>query len=51
LPGWGGDIRDAKTFESLPSEARDYVLFVERVCGAKVGYVSVGPRREQTIER
>ena len=51
LPGWSSDIRECTSFDSLPKEARDYVLFVERVCGAPVKYVSVGPRREQTIER
>ena len=33
----------------LPPAARDYVHFVERVAGAPVSFVSVGPDRAQTV--
>ena len=51
LPGWKSDIRGFTSFEDLPKEARDYVLFVERECGVHVSIVSTGPKREEIIRR
>jgi adenylosuccinate synthase len=51
LPGWRCDVSDVRRFQDLPEHARDYVAFVERVAGAPVQYVSVGPHRDQTIVR
>ncbi|MBP3961224.1 adenylosuccinate synthase [Paenibacillus lignilyticus] len=51
LPGWKCDISEARTFEELPLEAREYVLFVEASIGVRVSTVSVGPRREQLVHR
>jgi adenylosuccinate synthase len=51
LRGWGSDISGVRTYEDLPEQARDYIAFVERVAGAPVRYVSVGPHRDQTIVR
>ncbi len=51
LPGWLCDISDARRYEDLPGQARDYIAFVERVAGAPIRYVSVGPHRDQTIAR
>jgi adenylosuccinate synthase len=33
----------------LPKAARDYLTFVEKQSGARIGMVSTGPGREQTI--
>jgi adenylosuccinate synthase len=49
LPGWEEDISDARSFEDLPKNARNYLRKMEEVAGAKVAIVSVGPRRDQTI--
>ena len=35
--------------DDLPAAARDYVHFVERIAGAPVSFVSVGPDRAQTV--
>jgi adenylosuccinate synthase len=35
----------------LPENARRYVDAVERLSGAPICFVSVGPERHQTIER
>ncbi|MBO7744897.1 adenylosuccinate synthase [Paenibacillus sp. MWE-103] len=51
LPGWRSDISAASSFEELPREAQAYVAFVERATGVPVTRISVGPRREQLIER
>ncbi|MDI4643592.1 adenylosuccinate synthetase [Cohnella hashimotonis] len=39
----------ARRFSELPAAARGYIAFVEETTGVKVGCVSVGPRREQTV--
>ena len=51
LPGWDEDITEAKKWEDLPENARKYVTRLEELCGVPVKIVSVGPDREQTIER
>lgn len=49
LPGWKTNISGARRLSELPAAARGYISFVEETTGVKVGCVSVGPRREQTI--
>lgn len=49
LPGWQCDISHIRTFTELPSEAQQYVKFIEQATGKQVGYVSVGPQRSQLI--
>ncbi|MFC5402648.1 adenylosuccinate synthase [Cohnella soli] len=51
LPGWLCDISHVRKFEDLPSEAQRYVEFVESGIGVKIKTISVGPRREQIIQR
>ncbi|MDR0519596.1 MAG: adenylosuccinate synthase [Clostridiales Family XIII bacterium] len=51
MKGWETDISGVSSYDELPAEARAYVEEVERVCGAPVKIVSVGPGREQTIIR
>jgi adenylosuccinate synthase len=49
--GWKKDITACKKFGELPSEAQDYINFIEKEVGVKISIVSVGPDREQTIIR
>jgi adenylosuccinate synthase len=49
MPGWKSDISEARDFGELPQEARDYVRMIETHCAVPVSWISVGPRREQTI--
>lgn len=49
--GWHTDIRECKTYEELPFEARHYIEFIENKLGVPIKYISVGPDREQTIEK
>lgn len=49
VPGWNEDISDVERVEDLPGAARDYVRLVERLAGAPVTFVSVGPARDQTV--
>jgi adenylosuccinate synthase len=51
LPGWQSDLQQARAWEELPAPARDFVLEVERQCGAPIGLISVGPERQQLVER
>ena len=36
-------------FAKLPKPARDYLAFLEKEAGAKIGMVSTGPDRDHTI--
>jgi adenylosuccinate synthase len=51
LDGWWEDISQCRTFEELPQNARDYVLRLEELIGARVSAIGVGPGRDETIER
>ena len=51
LPGFHCDISGCRTFEELPKEAQDYILFAEKALGCRVSFVSVGAERDQLIVR
>ena len=51
LPGWKCDISDVRDFYKLPREAKDYIDFLEQVSGVRASIITVGPDREQTINR
>ncbi len=47
--GWAEPGTDAARFDELPATAQHYLRFVERETGVRIGSVSTGPRREETI--
>ncbi len=49
LKGWNSSTEGITEFDKLPKVAQDYLHFVERETGAKIGMVSTGPDREQTM--
>jgi adenylosuccinate synthase len=49
--GWEQDTTQITEFSQLPSAAREYVRFLEQLCGAKVVILSTGPKRTETIRR
>ena len=49
LPGWQEDITGCRTFADLPQNAQDYVMAIERMSGARISAVGVGPEREQVV--
>lgn len=49
LPGWKTDISGIRRYEELPLNARRYVERLSEVVGARLGIISVGPDRAQTI--
>ena len=51
FPGWDEDITGCKTFESLPKNAQDYVLALEKMSGTRVSAIGVGQDRNATIVR
>ena len=49
LKGWKSSTEGIVEFDKLPQAAQDYLLFIERETGAKIGMVSTGPDRDQTM--
>jgi adenylosuccinate synthase len=49
LPGWSENISKAKSINDLPVKAREYVKFLEKVSGAPISAIGVGPGRNETI--
>jgi adenylosuccinate synthase len=49
LPGWRTSTLGIAQLEKLPKPARDYLNFLEQESGARIGVVSTGPGREQTL--
>jgi adenylosuccinate synthase len=49
LKGWRASTEGITEFDQLPRPAQDYLRFQERESGAKIGMVSTGPDREQTM--
>ncbi|MFU9922029.1 adenylosuccinate synthase [Fannyhessea vaginae] len=51
LPGWNCDITGVRRFEDLPKQAQAYIDFLEKLAGVRISIITVGPEREQTINR
>ena len=49
LKGWQSSTEGITDFEKLPKAAQEYLRFQERESGARIGMVSTGPDREQTM--
>jgi len=49
LKGWQESTEGITDFENLPRAAQEYLRFQERESGARVGMVSTGPDRDQTM--
>ncbi len=49
LKGWRQSTEGITDYERLPQAARDYLSFQERESGARIGMISTGPERDQTI--
>ncbi|MDR0894127.1 MAG: adenylosuccinate synthase [Prevotellaceae bacterium] len=51
LPGWQTDMTHIQSEDEFPEEFNAYLSFLEEQLGVPIKIVSVGPDREQTIER
>jgi len=49
LPGWLEEISDIRHYDNLPVQVKDYLTRISELTEAKIGLISVGPHREQTI--
>ena len=49
LPGWQSDTVGIDSYDELPEKARRYLDFIAKESGARIGIVSTGPDREQTM--
>ncbi len=49
LPGFAGEIGNARSEADLPPEARDYLRYVSEFVGVPIRLVGVGPDREQVV--
>ncbi len=49
LKGWRQSTAGITEYDKLPQAARDYLAFQERESGAKIGMISTGPDRDQTV--
>ena len=49
--GWTEDIRAARKWEDLPVQAQAYIQRIEGACDVPVGWISVGPERDQLVVR
>jgi len=49
MQGWRTSTVGITKIDKLPKAAREYLSFVEKQSGARIGMVSTGPDREQTI--
>lgn len=51
MPGWKTDMTRMQSEDEFPEEFNAYLSFLEAELGIPIKIVSVGPDREQTIER
>lgn len=49
LKGWRQSTEGITEFDKLPKAAQEYLRFQERESGARIGMVSTGPERDQTM--
>jgi len=49
LPGWRTSTEGITEYRKLPQQAREYLAFLAKEAGAKIGMISTGPDRDHTI--
>jgi adenylosuccinate synthase len=50
MPGWKTNLTDVTSVDQLPENAKKYLARLAELLDAKIGIISVGPRRDQTFE-
>ncbi|MDE5554724.1 MAG: adenylosuccinate synthase [Muribaculaceae bacterium] len=51
LPGWKTDMTKMKSEDEFPENFKNYIAFLEKELATPITIVSIGPDRNQTIER
>jgi adenylosuccinate synthase len=49
FPGWQTATAGVTHYDKLPNHAKEYLQFVQKESGARIGMISTGPDREQTM--
>lgn len=49
--GWLVSTHEAKTYNALPENAKKYLKLIQDLVGAKIGMVSIGSKRKETVRR
>ena len=49
--GWNTDMTQFTSEDEFPQEFKDYIAFVEDFLETRIGIISIGPDRAQTIVR
>jgi adenylosuccinate synthase len=49
MPGWQSPTTEITEYDDLPQKAKDYVARLCELTGAKLGILSVGPKRASTL--
>ena len=50
LPGWNTELRNCRSVDDLPDEAKAFVAAVEREAGIPVRIIGVGPERDDVLD-
>jgi len=50
LKGWKTEIKGARDFKDLPTNAKRYLKRIGKLIGTKIAMISVGSERDETIE-
>lgn len=50
VKGWHCDLSKCRKVSDLPKEALDYIRLLEKLCGCKIKYVSVGAERDAYVK-
>lgn len=48
--GWDDSVADARSYEELPQNAKEYLKTISEFTDTRIAYVSVGAKRDQTIK-
>tara|TARA_Y100000996_G_scaffold415598_1_gene411630 strand:- start:11897 stop:13150 length:1254 start_codon:yes stop_codon:yes gene_type:complete len=51
IPGWKCSTLGINSFEDLPIEAREYILYLEDILNVPIKHISTGPKRNDIIVR
>ncbi len=49
LAGWSEDLRNIRSFQKLPQNARSFIRRVEKFLSVPISFISVGPKRGEVI--
>ena len=48
--GWDASVANARSYDELPENAKKYLDLISKFTDTKIAFVSVGPKRDQTIK-